>query len=435
MSICHKIIASTNTVIGQLQDTATFSDGIVSSTELHQSRCPAQLQLCNDCSRLWVCHRTNSNSNEATESTSSGGCFRLFVLSLFLGSDHPVHQDRENDLQGVGCDKWEDTAICRTRSRCYAANPSLFRQYFAFLVYLVAGERVLVVAISEVAGIEETVLEVMVGYRRFLCNCEKFVTLSGFILILLQTFVGAVISHFTSCSSMSAWFTVGGCATPRDSRAQIISLYYAFAVDVLSDLMVMILPIGLVWNLQMSFTKKTGIVALFCVGLVAIATAIIRVVSIGVRAGSSTPSSTWLAFWGIIETGVAVIIGTAPGLYSTARTAHTSRKESKYVGHHNGYLRHTGDLPSNHSEGIKSKTTSNPLSTVSFDDDEQGIVQQSTVSGKSADQTTLFSRPSYLQPTTKTTNRELDDSMEMTPRSEWSSSNIFITKNFAVKKW
>lgn len=36
---------------------------------------------------------------------------------------------------------------------------------------------------------------------------------------------------------MKAWFTPGACQTPRDVRSQIASLYYTYAVDVLTDLM------------------------------------------------------------------------------------------------------------------------------------------------------------------------------------------------------
>ena len=137
---------------------------------------------------------------------------------------------------------------------------------------------------------------------------------------------------------MSAWFTPGACGTPRDQRAQIISLYYAFAVDVLSDIMIMALPLALIWNLQLAFAKKVGIAVLFCVGIFAIAAAVVRVVSIGVRAQNATPSSSWLAFWGIIESGIAVIIGTAPGLYTSARRFHQSYKDSRYAGS-SGYQR------------------------------------------------------------------------------------------------
>lgn len=40
-----------------------------------------------------------------------------------------------------------------------------------------------------------------------------------------------------SCSSMSAWFTAGACSTERDVYAAYISLWYAYAVDVFTDLL------------------------------------------------------------------------------------------------------------------------------------------------------------------------------------------------------
>lgn len=255
-------------------------------------------------------------------------------------------------------------------------------------------------------------------------------------LILSQTFIGAVVSHFTSCSSISAWFTVGGCATARDSRAQIISLYYAFAVDVISDLMIMALPIGLIWNLKLSAVKKAGIIALFCVGWAAIAAAIVRVVSIGVRAGSSTPSSTWLAFWGIIETGIVVIIGTAPGLYSTARKAHTSRKETKYAGYPGSYQRHTGDVSSKTPQPVLTSMASKGFSTHTVDDDEERIFQPSMVDQNPAEITTSFPRPIYLHPKRKGVagRTEGGEDMELRPRNEWSSRNILVTRQFTVRK-
>lgn len=136
-----------------------------------------------------------------------------------------------------------------------------------------------------------------------------------------------MVSNFTSCHSMHAWFTPGECTEPRDIRAQIASLYYAFAVDVITDLLVMFLPIGLIWNLQRPTIQKVGMGVLFGIGWICIAMAIIRVVQIGSKAGnSSTPSSSWLAFWAIIEAAIAVIVGCGPGLYSTAKEVRTSRK-------------------------------------------------------------------------------------------------------------
>ena len=131
-----------------------------------------------------------------------------------------------------------------------------------------------------------------------------------------------------SCSSMKAWFTSGACSTPRDVRAATISLWYAYAVDVVTDLMgissfhmspssrrderrwhtyrptVMFLPIGLIWKLQMPLSQKASIGGLFCMAWVCIAMATIRVRELGAKSAAEQPRPTWLAFWGIIETAI-----------------------------------------------------------------------------------------------------------------------------------
>lgn len=68
-------------------------------------------------------------------------------------------------------------------------------------------------------------------------------------------FVGCVITEFTSCRSLHAWFTYGQrtilllsifplidqypgeCQSPRDAGAAVISLYYSFGVDVVTNLL------------------------------------------------------------------------------------------------------------------------------------------------------------------------------------------------------
>ena len=152
---------------------------------------------------------------------------------------------------------------------------------------------------------------------------------------------------------MHAWFTPGLCTTPRDVRAQIASLYYAFAVDVITDLLIMFLPIGLIWNLQRPTLQKVGMGVLFGIGWICIAMAIIRVVQIGSKAdNSSTPSSSWLAFWAIIESAIAVIVGCGPGLYSTAKEVQKTRKttygsgkgySARYMPGSDGYRRHPSE--------------------------------------------------------------------------------------------
>jgi hypothetical protein len=68
---------------------------------------------------------------------------------------------------------------------------------------------------------------------------------------------------------------------------------------------VMILPIRMIWNLQIPRRQKQSIGAIFGVGVICIIVAIIRVVQIGVKSRSdSTPSSSWLALWAMIEAAI-----------------------------------------------------------------------------------------------------------------------------------
>ncbi|KAK7547085.1 hypothetical protein BKA81DRAFT_331784 [Phyllosticta paracitricarpa] len=176
-------------------------------------------------------------------------------------------------------------------------------------------------------------------YRRLMNGLKAYITLWWCLVIFCAvTLVGAIVSNFTSCSSMHAWFTPGLCATPRDIQAQIASLYYSFAVDVLTDLMIMVLPIRLIWNLQMPRSEKIGIGGLFCAALVCVLFAILRVVQVGVKSKSnSTPSSSWLALWAIIESSVAVWIGCCPAFAAFWRTKRqATRGYSKPKENHSG---------------------------------------------------------------------------------------------------
>ena len=73
----------------------------------------------------------------------------------------------------------------------------------------------------------------------------------------------------------------------------------------------MFLPIALVWNLQMPRSQKLGVAALFLLAWVCIAVAIIRVKELGSTVNNSTPKTSWLALWGIVETSIGEYISAA----------------------------------------------------------------------------------------------------------------------------
>ncbi|EEY16474.1 conserved hypothetical protein [Verticillium alfalfae VaMs.102] len=166
-------------------------------------------------------------------------------------------------------------------------------------------------------------------YKRLMVNLRLFT-------ILWWTLAGAITSSMLSCSSMKAWFTAGACGTQRDIEAAYISLWYSYAVDILTDILVMLLPLGLIRNLQMNMSRKLSIAGLFCLGWVCVAVSTIRVAYLGRNAveGSSfkQPATSWLALWGIVESAIAVIIGCGPGLFRKAKAVSKSRNNYYNMG-------------------------------------------------------------------------------------------------------
>ncbi|KAF2745689.1 hypothetical protein M011DRAFT_426803 [Sporormia fimetaria CBS 119925] len=176
----------------------------------------------------------------------------------------------------------------------------------------------------------------------------------------IASLIGCIISYFFGCPDFGGMMMRGDCVGSDSVRSQSASLYYSYAVDVVTDLMIIALPIKLVWNLQLARGQKIAVIALFASGFVCIAFATLRVVQVGMQTGNATsPSPSWLALWTIIETSIAVCIGCGPAFAVLYRkvvgTTHASRDTS-------GYLRQG---PS-HSGTARSKSDAIKLTSVTI---------------------------------------------------------------------
>ena len=131
--------------------------------------------------------------------------------------------------------------------------------------------------------------------------------------------------HAVVCgNNVSGWFHEGLCDSKRSNN----SLWVAYAMDVATDIMgktyqsttdevwsnwlrpmstddcylVMLLPLTLVRNLQMTFVKKCSLGLLFALGFFIMIAATVRAVQINEH--SYKPQPTWVALWSIIEFSV-----------------------------------------------------------------------------------------------------------------------------------
>jgi hypothetical protein len=84
-------------------------------------------------------------------------------------------------------------------------------------------------------------------------------------------------------------------------------------VDVLTDLIIMVLPYKLLVSLRVSKAQRLALVGIFSVGCIVIACSLIRLTQIIAHARSDPVG---LAVWGVVESSMSVMVGSLPALKS-----------------------------------------------------------------------------------------------------------------------
>lgn len=195
-------------------------------------------------------------------------------------------------------------------------------------------------------------------------------------LAILQVYISILVGNLlygvlivTEYSWLIQRNSTGQCTKPIDTEGSKISISYSTAVDILTDIMIMLLPLRLIPTLQVNRRQKIGLAGVFCVGIMVIAAAIARLTQI---IGQARTDPVGLAVWGIVESSVSVIVGSLPALKSllsrtmerTLRQGHTpyAPGSSSRRGGHSSREKRSNTLES-HGTGTGSiplKDTYNP---------------------------------------------------------------------------
>ncbi|KAH6616834.1 hypothetical protein C7974DRAFT_402526 [Boeremia exigua] len=172
-------------------------------------------------------------------------------------------------------------------------------------------------------------------YKKILANVLLYTRLWWAVLVYcVLTLISSLVLHITSCPTPKSWFVLNACTySGAVVQRTAISFWQSFAVDLTSDLMIMLLPIGLVRNLQLPLAQKMSIIALFSLGGLCILASILRSTEARRTTGSNRshqPMLTWLSLWSVIEASVAIIVGCGPGFYRKATSVSNSRETPYY---------------------------------------------------------------------------------------------------------
>ncbi|KAI0579415.1 hypothetical protein TUN199_02070 [Pyrenophora tritici-repentis] len=145
------------------------------------------------------------------------------------------------------------------------------------------------------------------------------------------SYIGSSMTTIFVCDSNKAKYGQGVCAKPHEQKRAQFSLWFAYAVDVATDLAVMFLPFRMTWNLRLPRSQKFGIFVLFGSGWICILFATLRVVQVSVKDGvPMIPDPKWLEMWTVIETSMAVMIGCAPA-FNALRSRRNNNRVRKPV--------------------------------------------------------------------------------------------------------
>ncbi|PYH44303.1 uncharacterized protein BP01DRAFT_401389 [Aspergillus saccharolyticus JOP 1030-1] len=108
------------------------------------------------------------------------------------------------------------------------------------------------------------------------------------------------------CSLGGVEFIFEQCNKPYHIRWQNGTFWANCAGDVVTDLLILSIPILILWNVRISLTKKIILLGIFAATIIVVAVAIIRVVTN--HALNHNMDMTWLWMWSFIEMGTAIMI-------------------------------------------------------------------------------------------------------------------------------
>ncbi|KAK6344943.1 hypothetical protein TWF718_006893 [Orbilia javanica] len=127
------------------------------------------------------------------------------------------------------------------------------------------------------------------------------------------SYIGNIIGYFFVCIPFSSYFDTTCASQTGRSNA---SLYGATATDIVSDLLIMAIPLRLIRHLRMSDLQKIGLACLFCLGFVVVILSLARTVRINAGGSGEYRQSDprWVALWSIAEQATAILVCCLPAI-------------------------------------------------------------------------------------------------------------------------
>ncbi|KAF6830389.1 Pth11-like integral membrane protein [Colletotrichum musicola] len=169
-------------------------------------------------------------------------------------------------------------------------------------------------------------------YRRLLLNLRyEKITIWSFSIVFFGTYVACQVTTFSECNPFHLYWQVvpdpGSC-----SKAQV-QLVVVGVLNIVTDFMLLVLPIPLVVSLKTPWQRKVQLYALFTLGIFIIAITVIRL-PININNKDSQVNRTTWASTELLTAAIVVNAPTLYGLWNKKRQAKSSAKSQGTSGLH-----------------------------------------------------------------------------------------------------
>ncbi|KAK0714226.1 hypothetical protein B0T21DRAFT_386954 [Apiosordaria backusii] len=166
-------------------------------------------------------------------------------------------------------------------------------------------------------------LSVLVFYLRVFVNKAMRMATKGAIIFVCLWSVGNILQVFLICRPFAAVYTLELMPTAQCGN-QVGSFIAIGAFNIITDVVILTLPIPTVWSLKTSKGNKIGLTVVFLVGLLVVA--MIRIVTLTqLDLVNLTESMIWADFWSATEPNLGILCVSLPML-GNLWTRYFSRK-------------------------------------------------------------------------------------------------------------
>ncbi|KAJ5662693.1 hypothetical protein N7462_011619 [Penicillium macrosclerotiorum] len=153
----------------------------------------------------------------------------------------------------------------------------------------------------------------MAFFYRLSCKVKNF-RIWWFVVLFFTAavYIASVGDIEYKCSFGGIEFIIAECSQLKHIRYENKTFWANCAGDVVSDLMILSIPVLVLWNTRISRRKKAILLSIFSATIIIMIIAIIRVVVDNTI--DREINIAWLCFWGFVEVDAAIIVSCVASL-------------------------------------------------------------------------------------------------------------------------